>query len=374
MGKKVAVIMAGGSGERFWPLSRKSVPKQLLNLHKEDKSLIQEAIERILPIINAEDIFIVTSEILLEPIRRNLSILPAENIIAEPAKRNTAPCLALAAGFLAERYKSGYKPNEISIAVLTADHIIQPQEKFCNTVNSALDYALNNDVLATIGIKPTMPHTGFGYIETDFDAELIPYKAFKAKSFHEKPSKATAEKFVESGNFFWNSGMFFFRLDFFISSLIKYLPEVGTKISEIELGYENKTKLILSESNRKISEIFEQMPSISIDYGLMEKAENIAVFVSDFIWDDIGSWDAIERHRSADENGNISQGLTELIDTHNSVIINSGTTRKVVTAIDVNSLTIVVTDDAVLICPKDKLQKVKLAVESLRNHHLDEFL
>ncbi len=373
--KRTAVIMAGGSGERFWPLSRKKKPKQLLPLISE-RTMLEESIQRIAPLIPPEDIFIITSETLLEPIRNSLTILPAENIIAEPHKRNTAPCLALAAAFIKTKYADYFKPDEISIAVLTADQSIDPNEGFINTINSAMDYVENNKVLCTIGIRPTRPETGYGYIETadkfNYDNDSSEIKSVKA--FHEKPDINTAEKYIISGKYLWNSGMFFWRLDTFIENMIKCLPSVGNEIDSISNLYKGKTNLALSEPLRTIDDTFKNFPDISIDYGLMEKAENVVVAKALFNWDDVGSWDSLHRVKPADKNNNILDGKAVIIDSKDSVIINSSMEGKIVAGLGLDNMVVVVTDDAVLVCPKDRVQEVKKCVEEIRKSGSDNWL
>lgn len=366
--KRIAIIMAGGSGERFWPLSRKSKPKQLLPL-VSDKPMILESIERIASIIPPEDIYIITGALLLDAIRQVLPMLPPENVIAEPYKRNTAPCLALGAAFIAEKYSDQYKPEEISIAVLTADQSIYPNDAFTKTVEEAMSYVEKNPVLGTIGIIPNRPETGYGYIEVDdqFNIDSNEVEIKNVKQFREKPDLETAKEFVESGNYLWNSGMFFWRLDVFTEAMIKVLPEVGTKISEMRKCYQKWTDKVLPEPLHTVSPIFKAFRNVSIDYGLMERAEKVVVVKALFKWDDIGSWDSLERVKKTDENGNIIIGETALVNVNNSVIANYSTGKKIITAgVNLDGMVIVVTDDAVLVCPKDQVQDVKKAVAKVK--------
>lgn len=367
--KRTAVIMAGGSGERFWPLSRRKRPKQLLNLNNDDKIMIQEAIDRITPLIKTEDVFIITSKVLLEPIREALPSLPPENVIAEPAKKNTAPCLALAAGFIKAKYSDKYKDNEISIAVLTADHMISPAEKFIETVKTALEYVENNNVLSTIGIIPSRPETGYGYVETENgfskndDPEVLP-----VKEFHEKPDADTAKQYIEEGRYYWNSGMFFWSLETFITEMTEALPEVGGKIADISNIYYGKTNIDFECPFQDVNDVFNAFPSISIDYGLMEKAKNVVVTKALFNWDDIGSWDALDRYKEKDEFGNVKIGESVNTDSSNSIIVNNSKDGKIlVSTLGLDNMAVVVTDDAILVCPKDRVQEVKKNVEKIRD-------
>ncbi|TAL70553.1 MAG: hypothetical protein EPN82_02780 [Bacteroidetes bacterium] len=374
--KRTAVIMAGGSGERFWPLSRAKKPKQLLSLASE-KTMLEDSIERITPLISKDDIFIITSQLLLEPIRKALTELPPENIVAEPLKRNTAPCLALSAGFIAERYKDeGSSESEISIAVLTADQNIYPNDEFIRTIESALNYVESNPALATIGIQPDRPETGYGYIEVNEPFSKISKNPDikPVVRFLEKPSIEKANEFLKKGNYLWNSGMFFWRLDTFINTMIKFTPEIGRKIEDIRKGYSKKTRIALPEALDRITPIFESYPNISIDYALMENADNVVVTKATFIWDDIGSWDSLDRVKKPDSDGNIIQGNTAIIDTKNSVIINASIKDKIIAGFGLDGFVIVATDDAILICPKDKVQDVKKCVEKIRTEKGDKYL
>lgn len=374
--KRTAVIMAGGSGERFWPLSRMKKPKQLLALASE-KTMLEEAIDRVSPIIDVNDIYIITSELLLEPLRRELTILPPENIIAEPHKRNTAPCLALSAAFIAAKYDNEFKPEEISIAVLTADQSISPAEGFIQTIDSALNYVENNKALCTIGIPPSRPETGYGYIEVDgyFDYNFNAPEIKPVKAFHEKPTFQKAEEFLLAGNYLWNSGMFFWRLDTFIEQMILCLPIVGNNIELMQKRYKSKTSIALPEALFSISELFADFPNISIDYGLMEKAKDVVVAKALFDWDDIGSWDSLPRIREVDKDQNVVEGKNVLVDVKDSVIINSNKNDKIIVAgLGLENMVIVVTDDAVMVCPKDRVQEVKKCVEKIRTEKGEKWL
>jgi len=365
--KKIAVIMAGGSGERFWPLSRRRKPKQLLKLSSE-KTLIEESIDRISGLIPKEDIFIITGELLLEPIREVLGDFPPQNVIAEPCKRNTAPCLALAASIILAKYDNLYDASHIVIAVLTADQLINPVEGFRKTIEHLMNYVAKNNVLATIGIKPSRAETGFGYIEIDktFNYSSVDNEISKVISFHEKPDFNKAQKFMESGRFLWNSGMFFWRIDKFIEEMIQNLPEIGTKILQLKEIYKNKTDLVLSGYLPEANDIFSAFPDISIDYGLMEKAKDVVVAKALFDWDDIGSWDSLGRFKKVDDDENISEGNNIILDTKNTTVINQSDGKILFTGFGLDNFVIVVTDDAVLVCPKDKAQDVKRIVAQIK--------
>jgi len=371
--QRVAIIMAGGSGERFWPLSRKKFPKQLLSLGLTDKSMIEEAIDRIENLIPIEDIYIITSEILAEPIRLALENFPDENVIPEPAKRNTAPCLALSAAFLLEKYK--LTAREISVAVLTADHIMEPLDKFIETIDSALKFVESTDAIATIGITPSRPETGYGYIELN-KLETNGYKTeiFAVNKFKEKPDLKTANEYIQSGNYLWNSGMFFYNLNYFNTQLEKYLPEVGCKINELSRAYSGHTTGIITYRINNLVKLFESMPSISIDFGLMEKADSVVCVKALFEWDDIGDLNSLQRTKKADENRNIKHGIISSINSKDNILINNSTKKLVLSGVNINNLVVVVTDDAVLVCNRDNVQDVKLAVNDIRENISKEYL
>ncbi len=372
--QRTALIMAGGSGERFWPLSRRTKPKQLLKLVSPDKTMLDEAIERISPLVAPENVFIITSEALQVIMRENLTMLPPENIIAEPMKRNTAPCIALSAAYIAERY-AHLPVQEISMAVLTADHFIENAERFRTSVDAALRHAETTGDIVTFGVQPVRPATGYGYIEIAKGQTASDVQAIPVESFHEKPSLQTAEEFLRQGRFFWNSGMFFWRLDTIVSGLEHHLPEVGWKIKEMRsvLAEETRTASIGAPSGTL--EIFKAMPDISIDYGLMERAHHVAVVRGDFGWDDVGSWDALERVYAPDEAGNINVGGSLLMDSKNCIVMNNvGEETLSVAAIGIENLVIVATADGILVCPKDRVQDVRKVVTALREQSGEKFV
>ncbi len=373
--KRTAIIMAGGSGERFWPISRRNKPKQLLKL-ASDKTMLEDSIERISPLIAPEDIFIITGRQLLEQIRRTLPMLPPENIVAEPYKRNTAPCLALGAAFIMCRYAEKYSAEEISIAVLTADQIIYPNDGFIKTVKATFEYVEKRPVLATIGITPWRVETGYGYIEVaePFDDKPDTELIKPVISFREKPDAKTAEIFINSGNFLWNSGMFFWRSDVFTEAMKNHFPEVGEQIDIMTDLYRNRTDIAYPDAYEKIAPIFESFPNESIDYALMEKAERVVVSKALFKWDDVGSWDSLERVKTKDNNGNIIEGPTSLIDCKNSIIINNTDKKIVVAGAGLEDMVIVASEDAIMICPKNKVQDVKKCVSNLQKNNGDKWL
>lgn len=347
------VIMAGGSGERFWPLSRMRKPKQLLAL-TSSSMMIEEAIDRIAPVIPHERILIITSEVLQQPLIDALPGIPSENVIAEPAKRNTAPCLALACSVIRAR-EAG---NDALMAVLTADHFIGNADAFRADVSRALAYASTYDALVTMGIPPTRPETGYGYIHVG-QPTVVPGVSHVLE-FKEKPDVATALDYVRSGRYVWNSGMFFWRTEALRTAMMSVLPEVGNAIDML-------TDDITTQDAGHLSEVFDALPDISIDYGVMERAHNVHVVPATFPWDDVGSWDALERMRDLDDAHNVVDGPTTLVDTERSIVVNAHGGSHTVTTVGLRDVVVVVTADATMVCPKNRAQEVKRIVTLLRS-------
>jgi mannose-1-phosphate guanylyltransferase len=317
--------------------------------------MLEESVLRALNVFDADKIFIITGEHLVQPIKDVLKIIPAENILAEPSKRNTAPCLALSAAYLIDKFGPA---ENISMAVLTADHIMETDQQFTDTVNDAMDYVENNNVIATIGIKPSRPETGYGYIELNNELQKDKAEIFKVNQFKEKPQLEIAKEYLSKGNYLWNSGMFFWRLDTFLNQLSKHLPEVGNEINNIAKNI---------ESRKYIEDAYNAFPSISIDFGLMEKADEVVCVKALFDWDDLGDLNSLERTKQIDESGNIKIGKNSVINCKNSTIINVSSKDKIIaTALGIDNLVIVVTDDAVLVANKNDVQKVKEIVEDIK--------
>lgn len=379
--RRVAVIMAGGAGERFWPASRRARPKQLLRLTHDKLSMLDEAIERITPLIPPEDVLIATSELLAQPIARAVSAssgLPGRNVLAEPEKRNTAACLALAAAELTRRHGD---PSEVSMAVLTGDHLIGEPDRFRATVEAALAFAEQNDALVTIGVTPTRPETGYGYIEVDAPAderagvsppagEIRPVARFR-----EKPDLATAEQYTRSGKHLWNSGMFFWRVSSFLDGLARHMPELAAAVPIMQEALGNSGKSVppgpggrrASAARDQLRAAFFPLSDVSIDFGLMERASNVFVIRAAFPWDDVGAWDALRRCRPVDGAGNVATGDPVIIDSRDCVIHNdSGAEQMAVAVIGLEGVIVATTPDGVLVCAKDRAQDVRRAVAELR--------
>jgi mannose-1-phosphate guanylyltransferase len=351
--------MAGGKGERFWPKSRTNLPKQFLNI-SGNKSMIQQSIARLEKLVDISRIFIVTNELYAELIKAQIPTLPSENIIIEPIGRNTAPCIGLASVIIENRF-----PDSTMI-VIPSDHIIENEEGFVNILKTATEVAQDNGSLVTLGILPTYPETGYGYIESSNQAMLInELPVNKVNKFVEKPDLATAQSYLEAGNFYWNSGIFVWKVKTIRNYIQELMPEMHDILETMKtvLDSENFDEIIRSE--------FLKMPDQSIDYGIMEKVSNIYVIPCVFGWDDVGSWTALERINELDENGNVIRGNILNLDTKRCIIESNG---KLIATLGIEDLIIVDTEDVTLICTKEKAQEVKLLLKELRMQKMEEYL
>lgn len=353
------VIMAGGIGTRFWPKSRKKTPKQLLNIVGE-KSMIRASIDRLGKLVNRDNLFVVATEDQRDGILKQLPLLQPENLILEPKGKNTAPCIGLTALFLRR-----INPNE-AMVILPADHLIADEAQFQEILINAEKIALQTQYLVTIGIKPTYPSTGYGYIQYN---GLIPDKfgieAYEVKTFAEKPDRRTAELFLASGDFLWNSGMFIWQVKTILAAIEEYMPELYDSLMEID-------KVIGTPDEESVlNKVYCQIKGKSIDYGIMEQAKHVAVLKGEFGWNDLGSWDEVYKISPKDENQNVLKGNHILKDVHDCLI---DSPTKTVAAIGIQNLIIVDTGDALLICRKDQAQNVKDLVEIMKRKNLDELL
>lgn len=361
----VNVIMAGGSGERFWPISRKNRPKQLLYLTNDSKRMIEEAIDRMLPLASREHIYIATNSLLQKTMQEVLSDHPADKILGEPAKRNTTGCLAFAAAHLLAGYPTG--ESDLLMAVTTADHLIRDEDRFRDTVTAALRFAESNDALVTIGVHPTRPETGYGYVEiTQLNqtvAEFDGIPIYRVARFLEKPDLADAERYQASRFYYWNSGMFFWRLSVFLNSMERVMPDVVDTIHRM-------ADCIRRRDMHAIEPLFVTIPDISIDYALMEKADNVYTALGDFRWDDVGSWDSLSRYRPRDENQNTLHGDPVVVDCRNVTVYNEpGAEQIAVCVVGVENLIVVTSKDGVLVCSKGKSQDVRKGVNVLKERN-----
>lgn len=354
--------MAGGVGARFWPRSREKSPKQLLEIVGRG-TMIQNTVKRLEGVVDPRDIFIVTNKVQKGLVVKQLPYIPEENIIVEPVGRNTAPCIGLAALHVRRA-----DPNAVMI-VLPADHIIQDAEEFKRILALAAGTAKESSSLLTIGIHPTHPETGYGYIQMyDEQGDGNPYASkgvFKVKTFAEKPNLQTAERFLASGDFLWNSGMFVWRADVIMEEIQKCLPDLHSELLKIEntIGKPNY------QSTLELA--YGMLRGISVDYGIMEKSERVYVIPGRFGWSDIGSWDEVFRISGKDDKGNSITGKVIQRDTTNSYIYSPD---RLVATIGISDLIVINIDDALLICKKDRSQDVKEISDYLRRKQMNEYL
>lgn len=349
---RVVVIMAGGSGTRFWPASRRKNPKQFLPLCS-DKPMLIDTVERGQSIPGVEKTYIVAGSDMLPTIEKLTENRPDVEIIAEPAARNTAPCLALAASVIATRHG-----DDTVMAVLSADHLILDTETFAKNADLAMEHAAEEDALITLGASPTHPDTGFGYLEfgetlvSDGRGRLSHVTAFK-----EKPDLETAQQYLEKGNYYWNTGMFFWKCATLLAAFEQHSPEISQGIEQIHLALETKQPL------ETLKGVFEDMPKISIDYAVMEKAHNVHAVAGEFDWDDLGTWDALARTGNLDQDGNLVRGEAVFMDAKGNIVYSVPANRDqkppLVAALGVENLVIAVTPDGVLVCPRSRVQEVK---------------
>lgn len=339
--------MAGGSGERFWPVSTRENPKQFLKLASPELTLLEQSVARAASCVGLTNAHIATSKILADKSLATCPSLSPNQVLAEPFKKNTAGCLVWVAANIMARYQDW---ATVTVAVLTADQRIEPEEKFVETVGVAMDTAEQTGALVTIGIRPDRPETGFGYIEVgEQDGE-----AYRVVQFREKPDAATAEEYLASGRFLWNSGMFFFTMPTLMAEFEQARPEMAQIIRTIA-GHLSQGDVAAAEAT------FEQLEGISFDFAVMEKAKKVMVVEARFSWDDLGSWDSVERAGGGDAAGNVAVGLMRGLDSSRNVVYSTG--GQEVCLLGVNDLVVVVHDGKVLVCAKDRAQDVKKFVQ-----------
>ena len=355
--KKTALIMAGGRGERFWPKSRKSLPKQFLSLTDDGRTMIQLTVERIRPLIDLEDIYISTNRAYRGLVMEQLPGIPPENILCEPVGRNTAPCIGLGAVHIAKKYEDAV------MMVLPSDHLIKYNQMFLNALKDGCSIAEKGKNLVTIGITPDYPETGYGYIK--FLPQQADGNAYAVDRFVEKPDMETAKEYLESEEYLWNSGMFIWKVSTILDNMKSMLPDLHQGLLNIaEAIGTDKQEMVLEK-------VFPELESVSIDYGVMEKAENIFILPGVFGWDDVGSWIAVERIQKSNENGNVVTGNIITINSKNNIIQGG---KKLIAAVGLENLIIVDTEDATLICDKGNTPDIKLVLENLKICNREEYL
>jgi len=345
-----ALILAGGSGERFWPLSRRNRAKQLLRLVSE-RTLLEETVARLEGFVPTERILILTNIEQEKGVRDLLEGFPKQNIIAEPTKRDTAAAVALGAGWVAARDHSA------TMLAFPADHVIADRAAFQETMKTAAGAAEETGALVTIGIKPTWACPGFGYIEQGepvrlrSDGKIAVHRVVR---FREKPNIDLAESFLRKGNFRWNAGMFVWSVPTVLSEFNRHAPELADFISQVRSP---------KDLDKILHERFAKLPRISFDYAIMEKAEHVLVVEASFDWDDVGSWQAVARYFKKDEHGNAANGALTALDSSDNIIFNDGETT--IALLGVHNLIVVRTGDAILICHRHQAEKIKNLVGTL---------
>lgn len=358
MSHRYCVIMCGGVGSRFWPYSREDRPKQFIDFLGTGRSLLQMSYDRILPLVPKENIVVVTNEKYAPLIREQLPEVLPHNILLEPARRNTAPCIAWAA------YHIHALDPEASMIVAPSDHLITGEATYCDCVKRGFEFVEANDALLTLGIKPVRPETGYGYIQVG--PEILP-GINKVKTFTEKPNLELAKVFLDSGEFFWNAGIFLWRASVIIDALHKYDADLT------DLFDKGKADFGTPAEADFISQHFESCPANSIDYAVMEKADNVYVECALFGWNDLGTWSALYDNSPADENRNVSQGAGVIAyESEGNIFVTPA--GKLVVADGLNDYIVADAGDVLLICPKAREQHIKQMVNDVRMRYDEKYL
>ena len=359
----VAVIMAGGSGTRFWPLSRTNKPKQFLPLAGTDRSLIQATADRIVPYVSEAGVLVVTASHQAGLVSEQL---PAAAVLSEPVAKNTAPCI----GYAAIRVLQDV--GDVPMLCMPADHLIKEEEGLRKVLRSAAELAAKQDVIVTVGIKPTHPETGYGYIRRGAKKEG---SIFEVQSFVEKPDRTTAEKYLQSGEYFWNGGMFVWRPSVALKEIRARLPKLADGLDEIAAIWKSDGDSPAGDA--KIAKIYASFESISVDFGIMEHAQNVFVISGEtFQWSDVGSWSswADEQSGKLNADGNFTQGDVVMVDSRGCYVLGNGSQKKLLAGVGLKDLIIVETDDAILICSREHSQDVKQIVDGLKAKNRKELL
>jgi mannose-1-phosphate guanylyltransferase len=355
--KKTVLIMAGGRGTRFWPRSRKSLPKQFLSLTGDGKTMIQLTVDRLRPLVDIEDVFVSTNRDYAALVKEQIPDIPEDNILCEPIGRNTAPCIGLGAIHIAKKY------SDAIMIVLPSDHQIKMPDLFRDTLNEASMIAEEDNNLVTIGITPNYPETGYGYIK--YDPEKRNKTGYSVDGFVEKPNLEKAQEYLSTNQYLWNAGQFVWKVSSIMNDIKQFMPDTYDKLQRI-------ANTIGTDSyDFVLNEEFSAMESQSIDYGILEKASDIFVIPGNFGWDDVGSWLAVERLQKSDDSNNIIAGNVLAVKTGNCIIQGG---KKLIAAVDLDNMIIVDTDDALLICPKDHAGDIKEAMTTLENQGKEEYL
>ena len=357
MQNNYVIIMAGGIGSRFWPFSRKTHPKQFHDMLGTGKTLLQQTAERFEGICPPENIYIVTNNDYKSLVKEQLPYLSDDQVLLEPVMRNTAPCIAYAS------YKIAKQNPDANLIISPADHLILKEDKFRQTLETAIEQATAQEILVTLGIRPSRPDTGYGYIQSMENEKIGPL--LKVKTFTEKPSLDLAKEFLESGDFVWNSGIFIWRARTILNNFNKHLPEVGNLFREIE------DKFYTDKEEAAILQTYYQCRNISIDYGIMEKAERVYVLPSDFGWSDLGTWKSLFEVSEKNEHGNVIQANAITYDTTNTIIKNSSERLMVVQGLD--NYIVTEHDNVLLVCEKEKEQQIKQFLNDAKEQKGEQF-
>lgn len=360
MSNNYCLIMAGGSGTRFWPRSRVAKPKQYLSLFG-DQSLIQESVQRFANFIPEESIFVVSAKSQQSVLESQTVNLPKSNLIFEPVGKNTLPAIGLAALFIAEKDANGV------MIVSPSDHLIQNNQLFQQCIESAALIAEQKDGIVTIGITPKYPATGYGYVQTANEIQIgQSIRSFAVSRFVEKPNVEVATGYLKQGGFFWNSGIFVFKVSVFLNAVQQFAPALYADLLRIkaEMGTEN--------FETTLDQIYRQVESISIDYGILEKASNVFLVQGDFVWNDLGSWEEVYKYdQRKDENQNASAGEVVLIDTKNSYVY---APNSLVAVVGMDDVIVVQEGDTILVCKRDRAEDIKAVVGEITKRKLDQYL
>lgn len=352
-------IMAGGIGSRFWPMSRTAYPKQFLDILNTGKTLIQQTYERYKKLVPEENIFIITSAEYVPIVKKQLPHLKEENILGEPSRKNTAPCVAYIS------FKLLAKDPEASLVVAPADHLVTEPNEFIKSSKKALDFVNHINAFVTLGIKPTYPNTGYGYIQHETTAAAP--DIYKVKTFTEKPNAELAQTFIASGDFLWNAGIFIWKVKNIITAFEKYLPEM------YEVFAAEKDKFNTSEEKEAIEQIYPQCTNISIDFGIMEKADNVYSIPSSFGWSDLGTWNSAWDNMHRDYLDNAVAGKNVMIIDATKCVVHAEDNKLLVLQ-GLDDFIVVDTKDALLICRKEKEQEIKEFVAEVKRNKGDKYL
>lgn len=356
--KRYCVIMAGGVGSRFWPLSRRQRPKQFLDILGTGRSFLRHTFERFRTIVPDENFLVVTNDVYSEQVLRELPELRPEQVLTEPIGRNTAPCIAYAA------FRIAALDPEATMIVTPSDHLVLDVDKFRNEMAGCMEFAANSGALLTVGINPTRPDTGYGYIQVGTSTQQDGFQ--RVKTFTEKPNLELARAFVQSGEFFWNSGIFVWRADAILDELRTHLPDT------YELFASAKGSYATPEERAHIARIYPELRGTSIDYGVMEKSDNVFVRCTDFGWSDIGTWGSLYQYSEKDDDGNTSPESCITFDTHDCLV--RLPENKIAVIEGLEDYIVVDTEDVLMICPKSNEQDIKKFIATVRYRTGDTFI